>query len=584
MTSRRWDVPSPRVAVPVVVAVLQALLVLGPALGRGVAVTHDMAWSPDPRWTPFVLGLDTPAPRAVPSDAVVVLLGKVVGASLAQHLVLLTILVGLALGACALLDEVVPDVGVLGLSAAAVAAVWNPFVSERLAVGQWAVVLGLATLPWALRAALRVVRHGTSPYAVAPALVCAAVGGGNSLLIVGGTVLAVLLAGAVVARSRRVLRAAGAAAVMCLGLSAAWALPALTASPETDTAGARAFAPVADGPLGVVVSLLAGGGFWNTGSHPEARAQALIALTSALLAMAGVAAVLLVGWFRRGSPGMLLVVPVLVCWVLVLLSLGGPVEGVWEVLVSRVPGGGLLRDSHKLLGVWVVLAATGLGVLTDRAARRVPAGLVGPVVGLLVGLPVVLSLQLVWGIGGRLDAVSVPHDYRVGLTRVASLPPGDVGLLPWSQYRRYAWNENRVSLTLAPRMVDRVVLFDDSLPLRSGTVAGESPRAAAVSERIRDGAAPEQALADERVRYVAAELGGAQEVDTDAVRALGRVVVDGPSLLVVDTGGTTEPTGPRGAVLAGWGVTLLTALVLIGRRAVPEVVRKLPAGLVRSRA
>jgi len=584
MTSRRWDVPSPRVAVPVVVAVVQALLVLGPALGGGVAVTHDMAWSPDPRWTPFVLGLDTPAPRAVPSDAVVVLLGKVVGASLAQHLVLLTILVALALGACALLDEVLPGVGVAGLVATTVAAVWNPFVSERLAVGQWAVVLGLAALPWGLRAALRVVRQRSSPYAVAPALVCAAVGGGNSLLLLGGAVLAALLAGAVVSRSRRVLVAAGAVAVMCVGLAAAWALPALTASPAADTAGVRAFAPVADGPLGVVVSLLGGGALWNTGSHPEPRAHALISLTSGVLATASVMAALLVGGRDRERPGVLLAWPVVVCWVLLLLSLGGPAEGLWEALVTELPGGGLLRDSQKLLAVWVVLAAVGLGVLADRAVRVVPAGLVGPVVGLLVGLPLVLSPQLVWGIGGRLDAVTVPDDYRAGLSALATLPPGDVGLLPWSQYRRYAWNDSRVSLTLAPRMVDRVVLFDDSLPLRSGTVAGESPRVAAVSERIRDGAAPAQALADEGVRYVAAELGGAQEVDTGAVRALGRVVVDRPSLLVVDTGGTTEPTQPGGAVLAGWGVTLLTALVLIGRRALLEVVGKLPAGLLRSRA
>lgn len=588
MTSRRWDVPSPRVAVPVVVAVLQAVLVLGPALGRGVAVTHDMAWSPDPRWTPFVLGLDTPAPRAVPSDAVVVLLGKVVGASLAQHLVLLTILVALALGTCALLDELLPRVGVAGLVAAAVAAVWNPFVSERLAVGQWAVVLGLAALPWGLRAALRVVRRGSSPYAVAPALVCAAVGGGNSLLLVGGAVLAVLVSGAVVARSRRVLAAVGAAVLMCLGLAAAWALPALTASPVADTAGVRAFAPVADGPLGVVVSLLGGGGFWNTGAHPEPRAQALIALTSALLATAGVAAALVVGWRGRGGPGVLLAVPVVVCWALLLLSLGGPAEGVWEAVVTRLPGGGLLRDSQKLLAVWVVLAATGLGVLTDRAVRLVPAGLVGPVLGLLVGLPLVLSPQLVWGIGGRLDAVTVPDDYRAGLSEVSTLPPGDVGLLPWSQYRRYAWNDSRVSLTLAPRMVDRVVLFDDSLPLRSGTVAGENPRAAAVSERIRDGITPVQALAVEGVRYVAAELGGAQDVDTQALRASGRVVVDRPSLLVVDTGSTTGPgvpeaTEPSGAVLVGWGVTLLTALLLVARRAAPEIARKLPTGLLRSR-
>src|SRR5262249_58781736 len=31
---------------------------------------------------------------------------------------------------------------------------WNPFVAERLLIGQWALLLGYAGLPWALRAAI----------------------------------------------------------------------------------------------------------------------------------------------------------------------------------------------------------------------------------------------------------------------------------------------------------------------------------------------------------------------------------------------------------------------------------------------
>ena len=58
--------------------------------------------------------------------------------------------------------------------------------------------------------------------------------------------------------------------------------------------------------------------------------------------------------------------------------------------------------------------------------------------------------------------------------------------------------------------------------------------------------------------------------------------------LVVDTGssagpGAPEATQPSGAVLVGWGVTLLTALLLVARRAAPEIARKLPTGLLRSR-
>ena len=580
MTSRRWDPRSPRGVVPVVLAVLQALLVIGPGLGPGVVITHDMPWSPDPRWTPFVLGLDTPAPRAVPSDAVAVLLGKVVGASLAQHLVLLTILVALALGVAALLDELVPDVGLAGRCAAVVAAVWNPFVSERLAVGQWVVVLGLAVLPWALRGTLRVVRGTSTGYAVAPALLFGGLGGVNSLLVVSGAVLTVVLTGAVRSRSWPVARAAGTSLLLTAGLAAAWAVPALTARADADALGARAFAPVADSPIGVVGSLLGGGGFWNTGTHPEPRTHVLIAITAALLMTAGVVVALAA---MPGRDGLLLAAPLAVFGVLVLLSLGGPVESLWDALVHGVPGGGALRDSQKLIAPWVVVGATGVGVLADGAARRVPAGLRGPAVALLLGLPLVLSPQLAWGIGGRLDAVTVSSDYRQGVDELAALPPGDVGLLPWSQYRRYGWNDSRVSLTLAPRTVDRVVLYDDSLPLRAGTIAGESPRAAAVSGRIAAGAPPDRALADEGVRYVAAELGAGLDVDTDALRSAGRVVVDRPGLLVVDVGGPATSPSASGALVLGWGVTLLTALGILVWRGAPLAARKLLAGLLRSR-
>lgn len=580
MTSMRREALTPRNLAPALLALLQALVVLGPGLGRGVAITHDMAWSPIPRWTPFVRGLDTPAPRAVPSDAVAVLVGKLLGASLAQHVILLAILIGLALGVVALLVELLPDVGTLSRCAAAVAAVWNPFVSERLAVGQWAVLLGLAVLPWALRAALRVVAAKPSGYAVMLAIVCAAVGGVNSLLVVSVSVLLVLVAGMAREWSARVGRVAGLALLVTVGASAAWALPALTSPSRTSGVGVRAFAPVADSPVGVFGSLLGGGGFWNTGSHPEPRSHLLIAMTAALLAVAGVIAVIVRTTPRLRWP---LLLPLIVLSGVVLLSAFEILNPVWRGIVTGLPGGGALRDSHKFLSVWVVVAAAGLGVVAHEARTRLPEGLLIPAAGLLLGLPLVLSPQLVWGLGGRIDAVAVPSDYLSGVDALSTLPVGEVGLLPWSQYRRYDWNADRVSLTLAPRLIDRVVLYDDSLPLRAGSVPGESSRAAEVSRSIAAGASAEKAIATSGVRYVAAELGTGQRVDTTGLRALGQVVVDGPKLLVVEVGAPPRRLELGAALPLGWSLTLLTVLSVGAWRGVARLTPKLPASLLRSR-
>src|SRR5439155_1159758 len=63
--------------------------------------------------------------------------------------------------------------------AAGVFYTWNPFVAERLIIGQWALLLGYAGLPWVLRAAHGLGREpswrGTGRLALA--LLPAAVGG-----------------------------------------------------------------------------------------------------------------------------------------------------------------------------------------------------------------------------------------------------------------------------------------------------------------------------------------------------------------------------------------------------------------------
>ena len=163
----------------------------------------------------------------------------------------------------------------------------------------------------------------------------------------------------------------------------------------------------------------------------------------------------------------------------------------------------MLRDAQKLLAPWVVVACAGAGVLVRDVLRLRSAG---PALAVLVAaLPIALLPSLAWGVGGRVTAVEVPADLRSAATMLSEQPPGAVGLLPWSQYRRYAWNGNRVSLTLVPRMVDQPVVLDDGLPLATGVVPGEDPVARTVSARIAAGTPPVQALAEAEVRWVLVE-------------------------------------------------------------------------------
>ena len=130
------------------------LLALGPGLRRGFLLSYDMVFVPREPFTSAMFGLAGGAPRAVPSDFAVAVASRLLPADIVQKLVLLLIFVLACSGAAALLDRE----PALARLAAAVFYGWNPYVAERLIIGQWALLVGYAGLPWVLRAGLALAR------------------------------------------------------------------------------------------------------------------------------------------------------------------------------------------------------------------------------------------------------------------------------------------------------------------------------------------------------------------------------------------------------------------------------------------
>ena len=577
---------------PAVTALVAGAVALGPALGPGLVQAYDLGWSPDPRFTPFVTGLGSSAARAVPSDAVGVLLGSLVGAGPAQKLVLLAVLVLGALGPVALLREVLPSASRGAACVTAVAGVWNPFVAERLVIGQWTVLLGYALVGWGLRAAVRAGRRpGAGPerangsgargwWACGGWAAASGLGGANTVLMTVGSMLLGLVA------VRAPWRVVGGTALVAGAVSACWALPALVAPPRADPSGTTAFSATSDTPLGLVGSALSGGGLWNDAAVPPERSTVVVALAAAAFALLCLAALAVVA--RRTdvvAPVVALVVPGVVGLGLVLLSGTGAFGPVWQSVVGHLPGGALLRDSQKLLAPWVVLLAVGAGCCVVAPRRFAASSLRGVLVGGLVALPVALLPSMVWGFQGRLEAVSVPTDYRTGVAALDAGPAGEVGLLPWRQYRRYEWNGSRVSLTLLPRVADQRVLYDDSLPLSSGTIRGESPRAGQVSTQIAQGATAARALASAGVSYLVVEKRSGVPTEPIPADLVGTVLHDGPDLLVVTVRGN-PPRAPQAqwSWYAGWTLSLGAGVALGLAAAIRRArVTKLPASLLTFR-
>ncbi|MGA8246331.1 MAG: hypothetical protein WB797_05450, partial [Nocardioides sp.] len=117
-----------------------AVLMLLPLRHPGYPLARDLAFVPHEPLTDASIGLGGTSPRAVPLDAVVAVLTSVVdGAVVARVLLLLT----LAVAGWGVLRLAAP-LGTAGRLAASGFAVWNPFVVERMALGQWALVAAYA--------------------------------------------------------------------------------------------------------------------------------------------------------------------------------------------------------------------------------------------------------------------------------------------------------------------------------------------------------------------------------------------------------------------------------------------------------
>jgi hypothetical protein len=564
------------------IGLVVGLLVLAPVLGRGVVLSYDMVFVPDPPITGAVLGTDGSVPRAVPTELLADLLARVLPVMVVQQGLLLAVFVLAGAGAARLLPTLP------GAAAAALAYAWTPYVAERLVIGHWPFLLGYGLLPWVVRAALAARRGGP----VRPLLLwlaAAAAAGSTSALIATGTALAIL----------GLRRASLGVAGFAVAVNLPWLVPALTrpGGVPADPAGVAAFAARSDTPFGLPGSLLTLGGIWNPAAQPAGRDSPL-----ALVALAGVLAALVLGLrpllartqdavvtrtkagHGDGLPGtvdgqgpnewaVLAAGPgaggLLAAGVVgMVLAAAGAVPGLDAVLravVVHVPGGGLLRDGQKLLVPTALVIALAAGHAVARLARSTRTA---PYAVLLGVLPVLALPTLAWGVGGRLAAADYPDDWLRLRAAVSQQPTGEVAALPWGAYRRLDWAGDRVVLDPLPRLLDRRVLTDDALPLSTVSVHGENPSAARISQGLATGGRLPDLLRAEGVRYAVVHRTQPGSAATERALAGLPVRYRSPDLLLVELPGPpADPPGdqPWRAIL-GLGVAgLATGAVIVSR-------------------
>lgn len=474
---------------------LLGVVLLWPLLSRsGHPLSRDLVFLPQQPLTWATAGLADGSPRAVPLDSVMAVLTSVVDGGVLARLLLTAILVLAAAGVTRLL----PWVGTTGLLVAGGVAVWNPFVVERLALGQWALLASYAALPWLVSATQRAARtteHGRT----APVVGWAALA---SLTPTGGLLaLSVVLVLVVLRRARSAVLL-----LAVLALQLPWVVAGLVGSATTvsDPAGVAAFAPDTEGRFGVGVALLGLGGIWDSGSEPSSRTTLLAPVTAlAVVAVLAVAARELhrrvVGagtWWTLGLGGL----------ALALLAATGPGQHVLRLVVTHLPAGGLLRDTQKFLLPTALLVALAAGVAADRLSRLLGRTLAGaPEVRLVLLLPVVLCPLLLLPDGARpvwttVQPVELPASFDE-VDRVTRGTESVVVTLPWRSYRRFDWGNGTTSSDPAVRALHAQVLVSDDLQVGSRLVRGEGALARRVGEVLDDGG-PARELGDLGVGWV----------------------------------------------------------------------------------
>jgi hypothetical protein len=497
--------PADRVtAAAALVGLVLGLLALGPGLRPGYLLLYDMVFVPSPRFDPTMFGLTGTLPRAVPSDAVVTTIAHLLPADVVEKGVLLAIFALACAGAARLLDGQPWPARVAG----GVFYTWNPYVAERLLIGQWALLLGYAGLPWALAAVTRWEAGASVPRRcglLLAALLPAAVSGFAGMLI---TALVAIPAAALRPGGWRHRAAVlGTTAGLLVLLSLPWLIPSLTRPVHTSPAAAALFAARADTPFGTVVSVIMLGGSWNAQTVPAGYAGAVTAfwLCVVLIALAGF---LLRGRGRWPGAGPAAVAGL----ILAILGTFGPGLHLLESAIRDVGGFAVLRDGQQFVAPLALVEAAGFGLATSwvlQAARPplVREGRVALTAALVIA-PVLFLPGLAWGAAGRLRPVEYPASWLTARRIITADPhQGSVLLLPWASYRRPGWNHGEAVLDPWPRLLTRTVIWNDGVQVGSVRLPPEDPAAVALTGLISSGRPLTSRLEADGVRYVIVDAG-----------------------------------------------------------------------------
>jgi hypothetical protein len=463
-----------------------ALVVLGPALRPGNLFLLDADFVPRYPVPSGIWGLGPAIPRRVPLGLLLAWASVPLGGALAAKLLLGGALVVAFVGA----SRLVPGLAWPSRLGAGALYALSPMLLTRLGAGQWNVLAACAVLPWALGPLLAPGKQPARTFLWALGMGATGSVGG---LFAGLAVCVGLLA----ERDRPALRGAG----LALLAQAPWLVSGLVVvlGGGLRLAGSEAFPTQAQGLVGVL-GVFAGHGFWRTASQVGGEAGPGVALLAAILlglAFFGVPS-LPRSWRWRAVAlagiGTALTIASALPWT----------RGVYQALTSSVVGAPL-RDGERNMALTLVWLAPAAAAGAQRLAGRAGIWMQFAVRASPALVAIVLAVPGMWGVGGTLEAVSLPRSWSAARLAVQRAP-GPVLALPFYYHLPLALAGDREVLNPLPDELGGDVISSSNLDAGVPDVEAADPRVAGlmrIMARAR-GAEPVAAgLARAGVRWVA---------------------------------------------------------------------------------
>jgi len=455
--------------------------ILGPLLSGGYLLLLDLPGGPRPHW-PNVFPLPSEglvSASAALSGALIGLLAKVSPEMQNKLLILAIVMVG----GVGFARVCIKHLGT-SVSAAMVAAtlfVVNPFVYDRVLMGQLVLLLAYALLPFTLRSLIDLVNEASRSSVVSSLAWTSMIALVD--LHIGGMALLLMLLAIVISPSAprvKLMRCLAAVGVL-IALNLYWLIPASLAN-ESARLGAGdliAYAPRPRSPRILAHVLLLHGAWRTEFTSPLASSPVLFLgafLTLLMSACIGLLASLTMA--RHSRLAKLLGLSALISIVLAMGTSFPATSWFTQLLFDLLPGYGIYREPQKWVALlafcYAIFAAFGVDKLRYEVHARNPR--LASLIAMGVLLPIAATSTMWWGFDGQLQTSEFPDDWKKAneITRSQS---GRMLFLPWNLYQPLPFAGNRSIGSPAEHFFDMPVLVSGDAALGvSDSTAALDPR------------------------------------------------------------------------------------------------------------